>query len=199
MAPESVQAPLPRLRTAVRFDALLLTIDPKIRAVPSVEPCSVSVLLPAPEAVTEPMKSKTPVPDWSSTAPPVVPERLMLRCVDWEEPVIVRLPVEAREPMSMVADAVSIGAPRELEASAFPEKPTGVPFRITWLPLSATNKALVSGSRTMPRGELKTALPPTPFAYPAVPAPFVVAALPPMVKMVPSGAMRRIEWPSPPS
>ena len=80
-APESVQVPLPVLVTDVVLVPLLSTIAPLISPVPAVEPCNVSVLLPAPVAVKLLVNLSRPVPDWSSVPPPVVPARLMTRSV----------------------------------------------------------------------------------------------------------------------
>ena len=80
---------------------------------PVVEPCSVSVFIPAPVAVTLPEKSNAPLPDWSSTPPPVVPARLMMRSVACAPPVTTKMPVAPRLPRSMVPLALVAGAPSD--------------------------------------------------------------------------------------
>ena len=69
---------VPVLLTFVRFVPELLAIAPPITPTPVVEPVRVSVLVPAPVAVTAPTW-KVPVPDMSSVAPAVVPPRLITR------------------------------------------------------------------------------------------------------------------------
>ena len=79
--------PVPALVSEVLLVPVLFTMAPAISPVPAVEPCSVSVLLPAPVAVKALVNFSRPVPDWSSVAPPVVPARLMTRSVLASAPV----------------------------------------------------------------------------------------------------------------
>src|SRR2546421_12701960 len=75
-APASVHVPVPAFVNAVVFAMLLSTMAPSISPVPAVEPWTVSVLAPAPVAVRLLVNFNRPVPDWSTTPPPVVPARL---------------------------------------------------------------------------------------------------------------------------
>jgi hypothetical protein len=81
LALERVHLPVPCLKREVVFIELLLTMAPAISPLPAVEPCSTNVLEPAPVAVKDRTNFSNPVPDWSSTAPPVVPERSIARLV----------------------------------------------------------------------------------------------------------------------
>ena len=93
-----------------------MAMTPESRAIPAVDPCNVSVLDPAPVAVTLPVKVSKPAPEWSITPPPVVPARLMTRSVVCELPVTTSEPVAVRLPRSITPVAAVSGAPRELEA-----------------------------------------------------------------------------------
>ena len=72
---------MPVLVSAVVLVTELSAITLAISPVPAVEPVSVSVLIPAPEAPKVPVKLKSPVPDWLMVPPPVVPGRSRFRSV----------------------------------------------------------------------------------------------------------------------
>src|SRR5215207_2008993 len=62
LTPDNRQVPVPFLVTDVMFVALLLGMTPAISPMPAVDPIRLSVLLPAPVAVTLDEKASVPVP-----------------------------------------------------------------------------------------------------------------------------------------
>ena len=87
---------------------------PAISPVPAVDPCKVSVLAPAPVAVSALVNFKSPVPDWSIVAPNVVPARLSTRSVMAAAPVYTRVAAVVALPTSIVPTVASAGFPRLL-------------------------------------------------------------------------------------
>ena len=108
--PESVHVPVPALVRLVAPPALS-TSPPASSPVPAVEPCSVSVLAPEPVAVIALVNFNSPVPDWSTVPPPVVPARFKTRSVVSPVPAYLRVPAVVRLPRSIVPLATVVGAP----------------------------------------------------------------------------------------
>ena len=93
---------------------VLSIIAPTISPVPSVEPERVKVLLPTPVAPTKPVNFKSPVPDWSITAPPAVPGRSRFRSVVLPVPIYERVVVVVPVPMEINPFAAFVATPMEL-------------------------------------------------------------------------------------
>ena len=81
---------------------------------PAVDPVSVSVLEPAPVAVSALVKVSVFVPDMSKVTPPVVLLRFRTRSVLWPVPVYCRVTAVVPPPSAMVPFAIVVGAPRAL-------------------------------------------------------------------------------------
>ena len=77
---ERVQVPVPALTSAMEAVLALDSLMTPDRA-PVLLPWRVRVLLPPVPPAMAPEKVRFPLPDWSITALPVVPERLMVRFV----------------------------------------------------------------------------------------------------------------------
>ena len=112
--PDSVQAPVPDLLNEVRLTPPLSTKTPASSPVPTLDPCKLSVLLPTPVAVTALVNFSSPLPDWTSVPPPVVPARSSTRSVVSPLPVYSSVPVVAPPPRPMVPLPAVVGAPRLL-------------------------------------------------------------------------------------
>jgi hypothetical protein len=101
----SVQVPKPVFISPVEPPELS-TNEPSNDPVPTLDPLSVSVFAPAPVAVSELEKINVPEPAWSSTAPPVVPARLIIRSVISPVPAYrseAAVPEEASETVAVAA------------------------------------------------------------------------------------------------
>jgi len=77
---------------------------------------SFKVFEPAPETLSALVNFKSPEPDWSIVAPPVVPERSITRFVVSPVPEYTSTPAVVRLPILSVEFATSTGAPKELDA-----------------------------------------------------------------------------------
>ena len=164
-------------------------------------PARVRVFAPTPVAVTAEESVSAPLPEASSTAPPVVPARSMTRSdVSFDEPVQRTVPVVVRLPRARVPLAVLVTVPRP---PAVPTLPSLDTLRVPLFTVVLPEKVLVvAESVTTPAPS--TTSPPAPAMAPETrmsPAPpkvsrFALLSRAPERVSVPASELMRASPPS---